>query len=225
MYSNKKHLGLVAIPIALAGIAGAQSKYHQQTLVINGHAGDAMVYEIDGKSYVALESLARISNGSLSFSGGKIVLTVPGGGEAQAHSPSQAAGMSDRFMRAALQDVATIKEWTNMLANGIQRGVPGDGGRLVAFHDQAAHELRLAEVAASNDADYSALRLLTNHFNLMSSWNDRLVAERKRMDTAKYSTNPNALANDETYQKITGCSRFLKSMLPSGQFHDDRVCN
>ncbi len=226
MCNNKKHLYLAAIPIILTGIATAQSHYKQKTLVINGHTGDAMIYQIDGKSYVDLESLVRITHGSLSFSGGKIVLTVPAGGDAQAAPADQpAAGLSDNFIRAALQGVATIKEWTNTLAYAVQRGVPGDGSRLVAFHDRAADQLRLAKVAAANDEDQSALRLLTNHFNLMSTWNDKLVAERKRMDTGKYSIDPNSLANDESYQKITGCSKFLNSMLPSGHFHDDRVCN
>jgi hypothetical protein len=226
MCNNNKHLALAVIPIVLSGIAAAQSHYQQKTLVINGHSGDAMVYQIDGKSYVSIESLVRISNGSLSFSGGKIVLTLPVGGDAQARPDTQSAsGLSDDFVRAALQDVATVKEWTNTLAYAIQRGVPGDGSRLVMFHDRAADQLRLAKVAVSTDSDQNALRLLTNHFNLMSNWNDKLIAERKRMDTGKYSMDPNALANDDTYQKITGCSTFLNSMLPSGHFHDDRVCN
>ena len=226
MRIDDKYLSLAAIAFLMTGVATAQSKYVQKTLVINGHSGDAMVYQIDGKSYVDLESIVRIANGSLGFNGDRIVLTVPGGGDVQAHPADHApAGLSDDFVRAALQDVATIREWSNTLAYAIQRGVPGDGSRLVAFHDRAADQLRLAKVAASNDSDLSALRLLTNHFNLMSSWNDKLVAERKRMDTGKYSIDANALANDESYQKITGCSKFLNTMLPSGQFHDDRSCN
>jgi len=223
---NIRHVGFAAISFILTGMAAAQTHYQQKTVVINGHSGDAMVYTIDGKSYVDLESLARISHGSLSFSGGRITLTVPDGGEAQAHpADHDKPGLSDGFVRAALQDVATIKEWTNTIAYAVQRGVPGDGSRLVAFHDRAADQLRLARVAAVNESDQSALRLLTNHFNLMSGWNDKLVGERKRMDTGKYSIDPNALANDETYQKITGCSKFLNSMLPSGHFQDDRSCN
>jgi hypothetical protein len=226
MRSDHRYLSLVAIAILMTGVASAQSKYTQKTLVINGHSGDAMVYQIDGKSYVDLESIVRIANGSLGFNGDRIVLTVPGGDAAQSRPADHAAaGLSDDFVRAALQDVATIKEWSNTLAYAIQRGVPGDGSRLVAFHDRAADQLRLAKVAAANDSDQNALRLLTNHFNLMTSWNDKLVGERKRMDTGKYSIDANALANDETYQKITGCSKFLNVMLPSGQFHDDRSCN
>jgi hypothetical protein len=228
MRNNNKLLSLAAIPVILTGLVNAESKYHRKTLVINGHSGNAMIYQIDGKSYVDLESIARISNGSLSFSSGKIVLSLPGASDAPgspAASQEAPAGLSDDFVRAALQDVATIKEWSGTLASAVQRGVPGDGSRLTTFHDRAADQLRLAKIAASSEPDQRALRLLTNHFNLMTSWNDKLVSERKRMDTGKYSIDPNAMANDETYQKITGCSRFLNTMLPSGHFQDDRFCN
>ena len=220
---------LVAIPLIATGVAAAQSqsKYEQRTLEVNGHTGQAMVYQIDGKSYVDLESLARIANGTLGFRGESIVLHLPAAGAAtdQSHDQPPTAGMTNDFMKASLQAVATLKEWTNVLAVGIQRGVPGDGSRLVVFHDKAADQLRIATVDAANESDQQALRLLTNHFNQVSNWSNKLVAERKNMDTAKYSITPNALANDETYQKITSCSKFLGSMLPSGQFHDGRSCN
>jgi hypothetical protein len=226
MRKSLRYLNLAVISTLLAGSATAQSKYQQKTLVINGHSGDAMVYQIDGKSYVDLETLARISNGSLGFNGDRIILTLPGENSAPAHPADQAStGLTDNFVRAALQDVATIKEWSDTLAYAIQRGVPGDGSRLLVFHNRASDQLRLAKVAAANDSDQNALRLLTNHYNRMNGWNDKLVAERKAMDTAKYSISPNALANDETYQKITGCSKFLNTMLPSGHFQDDRSCN
>lgn len=224
------NLGLLAaIPLIATGIATtqSQSKYAQRTLEVNGHTGQAMVYEIDGHSFVDLESLARIANGSLSFRGDRIVLHLPAAGAAtdQSHEQPPASGMTKDFMKASLQVVATLKDWTNILANGIQRGVPGDGSRMIVFHDNAADQLRIATVDAANESDEDALRLLTNHFNQVSNWSNKLVAERKKMDTAKYSMNPNAIANDETYQKITSCSNFLGSMLPSGQFHDGRSCN
>jgi hypothetical protein len=218
---------LAVIPLMLAGVMAAQDAYQQRTLVVNGHSGTAMVYQISGKTYVDLESLARIANGSFGFSGDKIIVTLSVDGSADAHPSSHEAvsGMSTDFMKAALQDLSTLKEWSSTLAYGIQHGVPGDGSRLIVFHDRAADQLRLAKVAASNEADQSALRLLTNHFNVVSGWSDKLVAERKSMNTGKYSITPNALANDETYQKITGCAKFLATMLPSGQFQDDRTCN
>ena len=223
MCSRTTLSSIAVVSLMLTGVIAAQDAFHEKTLVVNGHTGTAMVYTISGKAYVDLETLARIGNGSIGFSGDKIIVTL----NADAHSSHQkpATGMSNDFMRAALQDLSVLKEWSTTLAHAIQRGVPGDGSRLVVFHDRAADGLKLARVAASNESDEDALRLLTNHFNTVSKWNDKLVAERKSMSTGKYSMNPNALANDETYQKITGCAKFLGTMLPSGQFHDDRACN
>ena len=219
---------LAAIPLMLlTSSVASQDHYKQRALVINGHTGTAMVYQIDGKTYVDLQTIARIANGSTSFSGDKIILTIPAGNSAASHSADHVAvpGMSTDFMNAAIQDLSILKEWSDTLAHAIQRGVPGDGSRLIVFHDRAADQLRLAKVAASNQSDLNALRLLTNHFNAVSAWSDKLVAERKSMNTAKYSIAADSLANDESYQKITGCATFLRTMLPGGQFEDNNVCN
>lgn len=224
------NLGLLAaIPLIATGIAAAQSqsKYEQRTLEVNGHTGQAMIYQIDGKSYLDLESLARIANGSLSFRGDSIVLHLPAADSAssQSHEQPTSAGITNDFMKASLQVLSTLKQWTDALAHGVQSGAPGDGSRLVVFHDKAADQLRIATVDAANESDKLALRLLTNQFNQVNNWSNKLVAERKRMDTAKYSMTPNAIANDATFQKITSCSKFLGTMLPSGEFQDSHSCN
>ena len=213
--------------LLLTGMAGAQPDHKAQTISINGRIGEAMIYQIDGKAYIDLESLARIANGSLSFQGNQIVLHLPASEpDAHATSPpeSSSVNLSQDFMRASAETLTVLKDWTNALAYGIQHGVPGDGSRMVVFHDRAADALRLATIAATSDADQDALRLLTNHSNSINTWSDKLIAERKRMDTAKYSITPNALKNDETYQKITACSKFLSTMLPNGVFHDNYAC-
>src|ERR1700757_200274 len=186
MYMCAKSMlsSLAAIPLVmLTPGAAAQDHYKQRTLVINGHTGTAMVYQIDGKSYVDLETIARITNGGMSFSGDKIILKIPDGDSAVSHSADHAAvpGMSTDFMNAAIQELAILKDWSTTLATAIQRGLPGDGSRLVVFHDRAANQLQLVRVAASNESDQSALRLLTNHFNVVSNWSDKLAAERKAM--------------------------------------------
>ena len=70
-----------------------------------------------------------------------------------------------------------------------------------------------------------ALVLLTNKSNSASAWNDKLIQERKRMDTGKYSMSENALSTDQNYQKIMDCGKFLSTMIPSGQFQDDYACH
>jgi hypothetical protein len=226
---------LAAMPLIATGIAAAQSqsKYEQRTLEINGHSGQAMVFEIDGKSYVALESLARIANGSLSFHGGSIVLHLPAAGAAPAQAHEHASSpahptspeMTNDFMKASLQALATLKEWTHTLADEITRGVPNSGSHMADFHKRAADELRVATVDAKSESDQHALRLVQNHFHQVDNWNNKLAEERRRMDMAKYSMNPNALDRDPSYQRITSCANFLASMLPTGQFHDSHYCN
>ncbi len=219
---------LACAMLILSGIAVSQSGHKSQPLSINGHSGQAIVYQIDGKSYVDLETLVRIANGSMSFNGDQIILSFPG---AEVASSGHDAGTSNRqglsadFMRNAVQTLAIVKDWTNTLTYAVQRGVPGDGSRLVVFHDRAAEALRLSRVAATSDGDQDALQLLTNHFNTVSAWSDKLVSERRNLDTGKYSIDQDALKNDDTYKKINACTRFLSSMLPSGTFQDDNSCH
>jgi hypothetical protein len=221
---------LAAVSLLATGIAAAQSqqsKYEERALEINGHSGHAMVYTIDGKSYVALDSLARITNGSLSFHGDSIVLHLPAevGASGQTHEHPSIPGMTNNFMKASLDVLATLKEWTHTLADQITRGVPESGRHLAPFYQRATDQLRVATVDAKNESDEHALRLLTNHFHQVDNWNNKLAEERRRMDMAKYSRNPNALAGDADYQRITSCADFLATMLPSGEFHESHYCN
>jgi hypothetical protein len=216
---------LAAIPLIAIGNAAAQAQQHEQrTLEVNGHTGQAIVYEIYGKSYVDLESLARIANGSLSFRGRGIVLHVPAA-DAASHEQLSTAGMTNDFMRASLQVLTSLKDWTHTLAHELQRGLASHPGSLAALRNKAADQLRGATIDAANESDEHALRLLTLHFNQVDNWNSKLAAERKNLDMGKYYSNPNALARDESYQRITSCENFLATMLPSGHFQDSHVCN
>jgi hypothetical protein len=48
-------------------------------LLIAGQQGQARVIQVQGKTYVEVEGLARITGGSLRFGGNQIILTLPGG--------------------------------------------------------------------------------------------------------------------------------------------------
>lgn len=214
--------------LILLGVAASQSSHSSRSLSINGHTGNATVYQIDGRTYVDLESLVRVGNGTLSFKGDQITLSFPapdGDSTRSDHQGSADGNLSTEFMTASVKTVAVLKEWTNTLSYGVQRGVPGDGSRLVVFHDRGSEALRLAAVAASSRADQDALQLLTNQFNTLSAWSDKLVGERRNMDTGKYSISADALKNDDTYQKFTACTGFLNKMLPSGTYQDDSSCH
>ena len=226
MYKRSTRWWILLAVVAFSSGAFAQASQQRRTLVVNGQSGDATIVQINGRSYIDLETLARIVNGSLSFQGTRIVLTIPSSAAdttATVSADRQAAdsGLSNDFMRAAIQDLATIKEWYSTLAYAIQRGVPGDGSRVFIYRDKAAQNLKLATVAASSDPDQSALQLLTTHFNNVQRWSNTLVESRKSLGTANYSMSPNALNDDPLYQTITRCSQFLGTMLAGGKFEDD----
>lgn len=220
---------LIFILLVGTGVAAAQTSQKRQTLVVNGHNGEAIVYQIDGRAFVELETLVRIANGSLSFRGDQIVLSFPADA-AQTGQPANTgstkpASMTSGFQRAAIDHLGDIKEWINVVVYALKNGVPGDGSRLVVLHDRAAESLRQAQVAAVSDAGQSAFQLLQNNFNTLSHWSEKLIRERRSMDTGKYTMSPDAINNDSTYQKISNCTKFLANMIPSGQFADDNSCH
>jgi hypothetical protein len=214
--------------LILLSAAVSQSGHSTRSLSVNGRVGEAIVYQIDGKSYVDLESLVHIANGSMSIKGNQITLSFPADNSTHTESgsvPANVLELSTQFRTESVQTLAVIKEWTNALVYAVQHGVPGDGSRMVIFHDRADHALRLAEVASSSDSDRDGLRLLTNQFHTLSAWSEKLIGERRRMDTGKYSVSEGALKKDETYQKIAACSKFLSKMLANGTYDDDSNCH
>ena len=71
-----KILTLVVL-LLMPGVALAQALQPQTTLTINGRAGKAPVIQINGKAFVEVEALARLTNGAISFKGNQITLTLP----------------------------------------------------------------------------------------------------------------------------------------------------
>ncbi len=217
--------------LIMSGSMGAkQAKQQTETLVINGQTGEAAVVHVDGRTYVDVETLAHIANGSLSFKANRIVLNLPPssastpaavGPSTQAEDP----GLSRDFMRAGMETIALMREWASPLASAIQNGYPVTENLVTGYREQAAHGLGLASAAAVTDADRGALQLLTNEFEAVREWSNKLVEARKSMNTAQYSVSASALRDDPLSQKIVACGRFLVPMLASGNIQDDPSCH
>jgi len=218
-------LMLVAL-LLLPALALSQAVRQSWTLIINGRPGQAAVVHMDGKSYVELESLARLVNGSLAFSGNQITLTLPGSvanAPAAASSTSQSGNpaFSKDFMRAGIEEMSTIREWRSAILNVVQNSYPFTESWLNGFRDQSAKSLRLASVAVSNDSDRSAFQLLSNVFDNMQQLSNKLLKKRQSLEYIP----PNFLNDDPLNQKVLACARSLASMAASGQFEDDGSCH
>jgi len=217
---------MLFVLLVVSGLALSQAVKQSRTLSVNGQSGQAKVKEIDGRSYVDVESLARIANGTLSFSGNQITLTLPSvaAGTASAvasSSPAANSGFSKEFLRAGIEEMAVIREWRSALVNSVENGYPIQEDWLESYRGHASTSLGLASVAASTDSDRRAVQLLSDEFGNMKALSDKLLAERKTM----HVVSPENLQDDPLNQNILICARSLASMAVGGQFVDDASCH
>ena len=227
-WSNRGRQFLLLM-LVLCKISLGQMATETRTLVVNGKSGEAAVVRLNGRTYVDLESLARIANGSLSFHGNTITLALSAsssGADTQQHEEQTSQNALSRdFTKAGIETLAQMREWASTMAYAIRNGYGVTEGWANEYRAKASNSLSIASAAASNDADRKALQLLTNTFESLGQWSDDLVEAKKSMDTAKYSTSPNALRDEPLSQKIINCGRFLSKMLGSGVFEDNPACN
>lgn len=194
-------------------------------LVVKGHPGQTPVVQMNGKSYVDIEGLARLANGSLSFEGSQVVLSLPvpsadGSAAPSASQPTQSA-FSKEFLKAGIEEMSIIREWRSAVVNAVQNGYPVTNSFFNGYRDQASTSLRLASVAASTDADRNAFQLLSNEFDKMQKLSNKILAARRNMNYI----DPAALSDDPLEQQILSCARSLAAMAASGQFQDDGSCH
>jgi hypothetical protein len=217
---------LFVLLLVVPALAVSQAQQQTQTLMVEGKSGEVTVIQMNGRSYVDLEALARVVSGSLAFNGNRITLTLPtssanNAAAAPPASPTANSGLSKEFIKAGIEEMSAIREWRSALANAVQNGYPVTEDWVGAYRGQAATSLRLAYVAVSTDSDGSAYQLISNVFDNMQQLSNKFVAARKSLNYMA----PDSLKNDPLNQKILNCARSLASMAASGQFVDDGSCH
>lgn len=195
-------------------------------LLIEGQPGQARVIQMQGKNYVDVEGLARITGGSLRFAGNQIILTMPSSGDAapQTEQPAPAArlgvGLSRSFLSAGIETMREILEWHAALKTGIERGYPLSDVWFGNYRRQIQSSLKQTEATASTDVDRKALPLLTNEFNTMNALTDKYM----KITASRDYLAPDSLNSDPLDQKLLTCWQSLASMASSNQFVDDGSC-
>src|SRR5258706_8566548 len=83
--------------LALAGVLFAQSTPNKnKILVVNGKSAGPAVRQIDGRSYVDIETLAQVTNGVFTVERHRILLTIPASdSRATASAPPASAAPAD----------------------------------------------------------------------------------------------------------------------------------
>lgn len=198
----------------------------QQTrfLLIDGMQGEARVIQLQGKDYVEVDALVRMSSGSLRFAENKVILTLPTGAGTSSLAvqplPATPVGYSKPFLEAGIETMRQILEWHAALKSAIERGYPLSDEWLGNFRRQIESSLKHVEAAASTDMDHQAVPLLTNEFNNMNALTDKYL----KITASRNYLAPNSLSNDPLEQKLLTCWQSLASMASSNQFVDDGSC-
>jgi hypothetical protein len=213
---------LLGFALSLAAVLFAQ-RTPDIKLLVNGKTMSAAILQVDGRSYVDVETLARITNGSVTVEPNQIVLTIPDSNP-DTTSPPATQGLSKNFASAAIATLAEMKEWKGVLGTMVTFGLAVDGRWAQTYHDRVQTSLAQASVAASSNADHNALQLLSTQFANLAKWESDVVAERQALNGAR-TVDPNALQNDPVLAKFSNCGKFLSTMLGSGIFADNSSCN
>jgi hypothetical protein len=188
-------------------------------LLVNGKSTNAVVLQVGGHSYIDIEVLAQITNGSVKFEKNQIVLIIPNS-NFDANSPQATPALSKD---AGIATLAEMKEWKGVLGTMVTFGLAADGSWGQIYHERAQTSLQQATVAASTNSDHNALQLLGNQFANLAKWESAFLAERQNHNGAR-SVAPNSLQNDPVLTKFSNFGKFLTTMLGSGIFADNPSC-
>jgi hypothetical protein len=205
-----------------------QTPSPKTTLTVKGFSGSAPVIRVNGKSYVEIESLARITNGSLSFQANQIVFafasqaaTPAGTASPVAQEPIKPATVSKDIVKAGIDETTAIEEWRTAIVKAVQSNSSVTPDWVDGYQRNANSKFALASAAVVGDPDRDVLQLLRDEFNNMKTLSDKYLALRKDMTY----TASDSLDTDPLNQKVQNCARGLAALTPGSQFQDVAVCH
>ena len=214
---------VVLLVVPIAGVS-QQTPAAGGTLAVAGHAGQVPVVKINGKTYVELESLARLTGGSLSFQTNHTILTLAAAPASAPPAPVAAPPkpqFSVEFLKAGIEEMAVIREWRVAIVDAVQTNSPISDDWVSGYRRTADNKLALATAAAGTEYDRQALVMVQNEYNNMKQMSDEFLGMRKNMNYI----SPDSFDNNPLDQKILDCSRALAAMAASGQVQDEVSCH
>jgi len=228
LIQRKPLIGVTLLTMVV--VASAQTQRQSETFSIQGYRGRANVIRLQGRALVDVQDLARITKGALSIEEDRIILTLaPNDASEPAHDTARKNAFSPAFTRAAIEAMASIREWGGTLQVVVENGYPVGkamaGNSIRAYEGRAADSIALAAAAASTESDHRGLELLTNEFNNLRAWAESFVDARNEMRAVNLTTSEHPLKDDEEAQKMMHCGQFLAQMFAGGTFEDDAACH
>lgn len=234
-HRNSRFVILAGIVLLAGGMLLAQS-VPDKVLIVNGKSVGPILRQIDGHSYVDVETLAHVTNGVITIEPTRVVLTIPAaeplvasGGAVSAAAQGGAAGVSGsrlsrEFASAAISELEEMREFRGAVTAMITYGLAANSAQAKDLHDQVEAGLDLATVAAATDGDRSAAQLLRNEYDVLTSWSDGVFTDRQNLNGAR-TVDANSLAKDAVLAQIKNCGQFLNGMIVSGAYSDNSSCH
>ncbi len=212
---------MFAAVLMLTANGGAQTPPVASTLTIAGHAGEAQLVQINGKSYVEVEALARLTKGTLSFKVNRTTLTIPPSvAELRTSAPQVKAGLSTAFVQAGIEEMSLVREWRTAIVNAVQKNTPVPEDWISAQRRLADKNLALASAAISTDDDRNAYPLLAAEFSNMRKLSDLYLAMRTQVNFISTDTFHSSPLEDQ----ILSCAQGFASMTEKHEFQDQPAC-
>src|SRR5260370_16194260 len=146
-------LGFALLFVAVLIAKGPSDK----KLLDNGQNTGETVLQSEGRFYVDIETLARITSGTVTVEPTQIVLTIPEA-NSDTSSPETTDALSKEFVSAAIVALADMKEWKGALRTMITYGLAVDHLWAPTNREQAETSLAHTAAEAANHRGPSALR-------------------------------------------------------------------
>ena len=211
---------MLTAPLMLPANGNAQTPQKGFTFTIAGHAGEAQILKVGGKSYVEIEAVARLTQGTLSFKANQTILTLSSDSSAKVPASPPKTGLSTAFIRAAIEELSVIREWRTAIVTAVQNNSPASEDWISAQHRSADKNLALASAAASTDDDRSAVPMLSAELNNMQKLSDLYLAFRKQAAFI----SPDAFHSSPLEEQILSCAQGFAAMTESHEFQDQPNC-
>ena len=171
------------------------------------------VVEVEGRSYVDIEGLAKIIGGSVTFEPNQITLTLPEPApaatpaDASAAAPQAADDMSKQFQQLAVFTLAEMREWRGAISAVVTSGVPVVGTWPDDYHDRVGNDLLQATLGASTVQDNQAVQLLQQEYALLTDWANQVPANARPWTPPEAST-PTPFRMTKHWQKSPSAANF-----------------
>lgn len=215
---------MLTVLLMLPANGSGQTPPKASTFTIAGYAGNAPVLRVNGKSFIEVEALARMTQGTLSFKADQTTLTLPSSspeGQSSAPRAKVGVGFSVAFNRAGIEEISVIREWRTAIVNAVQNNTPVAEDWVSAQQRLADKNLALASAAVFTDDDSSAYPLLSAEFNNMQKLSDLYLAIRQK----NAFISPDTFHSGSLEKQILTCAQGFASMAENHAFQDQPACH